>query len=195
MELVNLREFAPEEDGTMAYVFMSDHLNRFLERPAYLDWAKSSFPRYERQGNEVTYAGKVSVFPGQRQYLKFLNRGKGDEFTDEELKFFADAVDLQRNRYLRLYPKGRFVVINHGIGGVQDDLLERLRHTFDTKKIEFIDVNPDYHSMIKTSGLSPDSQFLADGHPSAIHNRFFTKWLVEKIVKTDAQNLKSHLSR
>lgn len=174
-EIVPLKKFVPEEEGTFLYVMFSDHLNRFLLRPDFLLWSRSTAPTYQVKDDAVVYDGKLNTHLSfwKSKVLNFLSLGglekSPESFTDRELEAYLDGVKELKKRYLKEFPRGKFLWMIHPLFPFRGSA--RLESLAVKKGIPLLG-NP-----LQVPHKERPRYLLRDNHPNGSFNRNFANWI------------------
>lgn len=190
-ELIPLREIAPEEKGIFIYNFIHLHYSRFFFHPSYLSWAPPLHPAYKFRDGELISSGHlrdyfmyqmVSSLPSK--LIHFLRNAKqGVDYPDNQIDEFADGVFLLKKRYLRIYPKGRFIWLIDPQFPLPDWMEKKLRERAIMRGIELVDGRIDFKHHLKTTGTKRESYHIQhDLHPNGRFNRYFAQWISSSLL-------------
>lgn len=189
LDIINLKEFVKENRGTFIYVFYSDHLNRWHAKPSYLIWGLPRRIHYEIQHGELksmslSESGQFKDFQkvkasGQEMNFVKAKAISGPNWKEEELEDFSEGVRHLKEKYLKLYPQGKFLVVFHPPFNIRN-VSEKMGRFFKVKNIDYFDPTYEFEKHMKMSQTTlKDFQIPLDGHP----NQKLNKFLAESIIK------------
>jgi hypothetical protein len=196
LQNVNLNQAIPESEGTYLYIFILDHLSRWFGRPKYFTFVAESKPFYALRDGNIISLGLNSDQFYFKKYQEFKEKGLGHTFlhtfetraesdwNDEELSQFALVISKIKQKYLKRFPRGRFVFVIHPIGDPSLEVHERLLKAMGKKKVEAVNAMKDferYHNEINM--MAKDFIIPHDGHPTAELNHWFVDWLIKNVLK------------
>lgn len=189
-DLMNPREYSPEDNGTFIYVFVNFHIYRWLLRPRAIRWATPTIPIYRENDGKVSYEGNLHDYWPRKLFRLIRHSSFGRVLSDslmnvgvgyraEDVNSFFHGVEELRRRYLAVYPKGRFVFLIHPL---QEDyaFVPGVKEEARRRGIELFDPIPDWkknHSGDNKLYLVP-----GDGHPSKEVNKFLSQYIGEMIL-------------
>lgn len=189
VEHFNPRDYLKEKSGDFIYVFMEDHVRRFLGKYRFIRWAFPTAPHYRVQEGKVTYQGKIGeqtkakIFSfsrnlGIENYLPYLD----DEITDADLEEFAAAVAHLKTIVEEKFPSVKFHFAVHPSLPLVFEKREVLLRMLREHGIRTIDVTEDYHRIVRERNLTlKDLKVVNDPHPSQTVNEIFTQLLAGKL--------------
>lgn len=196
-KLVPLKAYVKEKEGKFFYIFINDHLNRFLGRADYLAWANPLYPHYEIESGKAVFKGLLKDQPFHQAFKKAEASGlkntalhltsiykNKNEFTDDELNAFLTAVKELERVYKSDFPKGKFYFIMHPHHGLAREHTKKFLQIAQEKQIHVLDLDPIFQKFI--SDHKPDVstyEIKGDGHPSAKMNRYIKGILEERYFK------------
>lgn len=191
LEIADLRQFVPEEKGIFVYVFIMDHFPRWSRNLGFLRWAPPDSPTYDYLNGKLVYAGMLKNQSDFRKYhilksigfeLPVLGPLQVEVKPDKEKgKSFMDGVVLLKERYLKLYPKGRFVWLIHPHPFLAKFAEDVIRRAANMRGIEVVFGNPEYQNYLNSEKiLRKDHAVRWDGHPNRKFNLWFAVWLKNK---------------
>jgi hypothetical protein len=175
-EILPLKEFVPEEEGTFLYVMIEDHLNRFLLRPGFVFSSWKNAPVYVAREGKIEFEGNLNehfIF-WKMKFLGFfglLSLAKSPQsFSDQELEFFLNGVKELKRRYRVQFPRGKFAWTIHPLSRFRESArLEEL-----AKKM---DITPQLVPLALPEGASRYE--LRDHHPNGLFNRMYADALAK----------------
>lgn len=184
------RHYLKEKSGDFIYVFMEDHIRRFLGDFRFVRWAPSTAPYYRVEGDKLTYKGKISdqlktkIFQFSRNFgienhLSYLD----DTITDRDLAEFARAVGHLRHAVEAKFPASKFHFAVHPSFPLVQDRREILLKGLHQRGIHTIDVTGEFHGIVKERNLTmKDLRVVNDPHPSEVVNEIFSELLARKLT-------------
>lgn len=192
MELVPLRDFAQEENGTYVYVYITDHFSRWIRDLSYLRWAWPKTPTYGKVDGKIQYTGRLEDHFDYRKYqflktigIELPEIGPFSYIQQTDYKkgevFLDGIVELKKN-YLKMYPKGRFIWLIHPMAGVTKMQESLIVMAAQKKNIEVMFAHRDFKEHMKKNQLQPEDFILPwDRHPTGKLNAWLSSWLVQKL--------------
>lgn len=185
MEIYDPRKYAPEEEGRFIYVLIGPHFSRWLRKFEYLWWAPGEFPVYEKENGKLLYQGRLD----ETAPHFFVNRLKDltfgivpnhyfvrppEAYTEDEVSSLFDGIGELRDRYLALYPKGKFLLALHPQSGIGNKLLPLVIDEAKRRNISLLDATTIYHGYLRKTRQSREDYVIPfDGHPNGKLNAFF----------------------
>lgn len=190
-ELFSLRDLASEDKGTYLYFFYYFHLERWIGTPLYLMWAPPSRVHYEVENDklirmQLSDSEKFKDFQNIKKYGLDLVFYKWEQLfrkerSSDEIKSFMKGVEVLRERYLMLYPEGRFVFVFSAFMQLANTHSE-IKMLLDEKGIEYLELGNDYDSFFEKSGNNKSRISVPiDTHPNGLFNEFLSDVVGKKL--------------
>ncbi len=178
LEQVDLTQYIPEPEGLFVYVFIPDHVNRWIRTPNYMTWAPPFFPYYISDSSGIKYGGKLGDLPEWKASWKRKDI-KYEAHTPEGIKDFVRGMVHLRNLYLKQYPRGRFVWFVHPIykNGFKDKQI--ITELAKKENIELVSFEDDFKKYSESEGKKIEDYQVADTHPNAEGNAYLAQKIRE----------------
>lgn len=199
----NMKKYISQEEGIFIYTFFDDHLNRSIGDSTYYNWVKGETPYYKRVDNDLKLVGPLKDNLYYR-FIRFLKDTNLDiywlrlisHFKHLDIKSEIDQVVFElgilKKEYLKLYPKGRFVVSQlypfPFLIGLNDTeyFLQKLKEN----NFEVWESNKENYKIPVVKADSPlvensyhtNYEILYDGHPNELANEEYFKF-ISKYIK------------
>ncbi len=192
-ELVNPKEYAPENEGTLIYVFLNFHVYRWLLRPRFIQWSPDYIPVFKEIDERFIFQGNLENLWQKKVFKLSMHSsfGKivldclvdiGISYRKEDIHLYFNAVQELKRRYKEIYPQGRFVVVSHPL---QDDysFIPGAKEEAEARGIEFYDSIPEW----KESHPEDNLTYLVpgDGHPKGEVNEFLSQFISRMILSSE----------
>lgn len=199
LRVVPLRKHVHENTGKFFYIYIVNHLNRFLNRPDYLSWVNKDYPYYEIENKKAVFKGFMKDQPFYQAYKKMEQSGLKNtalhlaatfkdpaKFDEKELQMFVFAVKTLKDEYLKSFPNGEFVFIFHPNHGTIEEHMKLMTAALNKSRIKYIDASVPYRDHVMATRKEHDFydyEIKGDGHPNALMNNYFSKYLSDSVLK------------
>lgn len=200
-DFVPLKNYVNEKKGKLIYLFITDHLSRFLATADFLDWAAPSDPYYAVEDSKVIYKGLLrdqtffkfyhsvaekSGLKNTNLKIRYLLKNK-DSLSYNDLNQFVKAIEHLKEKYLEQFPEGEFIFIFHPLSSPLNQKKE-LKEILSKRNIKFFDHTDEFYQYVDEHGLKHDDfRIPHDGHPNKKFNEYFSHYIMEGILKRSGE--------
>ncbi len=168
LQFGDLKSQVPQQEGTLIYTLLPEHVNRAAAAPYYLQSWGAKSPHYALEGDSLVYYANHYAwrfwYTGWHRFLGWsgvagLMSNREPTYTEDDIHLTVAVIKQSQIQYLANYPKGRFVIAIPPFrekGPLYNDLVTALRN----EDIEILDL---------TNAYPIESTFIieGDGHPNA----------------------------
>lgn len=199
LRIVSPKKYVLDSNGKFYYIYIVNHLNRFLNRPDYLSWVNKDYPYYEIENKKAVFKGFMKDQSFFQAYKKMEQSGLKNtalhlaatfkdpsRFDEKEIQLFVYAVKTLKDEYLKNFPKGEFTFVFHPNHGTPDEYKKWMMESMRKNKIKFIDASTPYKDHVMATRKEHDFydyEIKGDGHPNALMNDYFSKYLSGEVLK------------